>query len=492
MIRNLCLRLKNGIEVRQTLSNLRQELKDCTQRETFIDWIEDGSIDLTTFLLSDDAKTRKNAALLIGLIAYPAYKDALIKAYKEEQTLFVRPSYLSALKNYDVSEDLPYLKERQKELRSMKMADNEKKHLEEELHNLSDLIADSEQMIAHIFHENEQTTFHCILRTNPLYPEITAQQIESEQTKTSKLGVQVATNTLEKLFSIRTFGELLLQIPGMNASIPDIDTIAKTIVSSALLPILSKNHKGDFPFYFRLGIKNTMSLSERSRFTKKLSSAIEHASKRKLQNSTSHYELEIRLIEGKSGNYHFLVKLYTIPDHRFDYRKEYIPTSIKPVNAALLVQLAKEYMIADAQILDPFCGVGTMLIERQKVIKGNTSYGIDHSDVAIEKAKINTELASQIIHFVNKNCFEFTHEYAFDEIFTEMPYATGQKTEKEIYEIYEQFFPMARRLLLPEGTIIMYTRNREYVRSLCKKQHFMILKEEKITQKPESYLIILR
>ena len=133
-----------------------------------------------------------------------------------------------------------------------------------------------------------------------------------------------------------------------------------------------------------------------------------------------------------------------------------------------------------------------MLIERQKIVKGNTSYGIDHSPEAIEKAIINTNLADQIIHYVNKDCFAFAHEYPFDEIFTEMPYATGQKSENDIYEIYKNFFPMAKRLLRPEGTIIMYTRNHEYVKKLCTKCNFQIIKQYKITEKPETWLIILR
>ena len=258
------------------------------------------------------------------------------------------------------------------------------------------------------------------------------------------------------------------------------------------MALLENTHEGDFPFYFRIGVKSRMALSERSKFAKKVASKLEELTAHKLRNSTSHYEFEIRMIEGKSGDYYLLVKLNTIVDRRFSYREEFIPTSIKPVNAALLVELAKDYMIPDAQILDPFCGVGTMLIERQKVVKGNTSYGIDHSPEAIEKAIYNTNLADQIVHYINKDCFTFTHDYPFDEIFTEMPYATGQKTEAEIREVYEKFFPFAKRVLGPEGTIIMYTRNREYVKQFTVKSNFRILKEIKITQRPESYLMILK
>ena len=48
-------------------------------------------------------------------------------------------------------------------------------------------------------------------------------------------------------------------------------------------------------------MKSRMSLSERSKFAKKVASKLEELTAHKLRNSTSHYEFEIRMIEGKSG-----------------------------------------------------------------------------------------------------------------------------------------------------------------------------------------------
>lgn len=61
-----------------------------------------------------------------------------------------------------------------------------------------------------------------------------------------------------------------------------------------------------------------MALSERSKFAKKVASKLEELTAHKLRNSTSHYEFEIRMIEGKSGDYYLLVKLNTIVDRRFE------------------------------------------------------------------------------------------------------------------------------------------------------------------------------
>ena len=152
----------------------------------------------------------------------------------------------------------------------------------------------------------------------------------------------------------------------------------------------------------------------------------------------------------------------------FSYREEFIPTSIKPVNAALLVELAKDYMIPDAQILDPFCGVGTMLIERQKVVKGNTSYGIDHSPEAIEKAIYNTNLADQIVHYINKDCFYiYPLTILLMKSLRRCLMRLARRQKRRFVRFMRSSFHLTKRVLGPEGTIIMYTRNREYVKQFA-------------------------
>jgi len=59
-----------------------------------------------------------------------------------------------------------------------------------------------------------------------------------------------------------------------------------------------------------------------------------------------------------------VLSFHTLPDKRFVYRKNAIAASIHPSAAALMMELASPYLKEDAQIMDPFCGVGTMLIER--------------------------------------------------------------------------------------------------------------------------------
>ena len=83
------------------------------------------------------------------------------------------------------------------------------------------------------------------------------------------MGVRVKTNHLNRLLPIRTYNELLFQIPGMVSCKPDADVAASVIAGSNLMALLENTHEGDFPFYFRIGVKSRMALSERSKFAKK-------------------------------------------------------------------------------------------------------------------------------------------------------------------------------------------------------------------------------
>lgn len=269
-------------------------------------------------------------------------------------------------------------------------------------------------------------------------------------------------------------------------------TVAEAIVNSDLLDFLGRGHKGNPPFYFRVELKSKRQLDAKSVFVKKVSSHLEKLSGRKLINTTSDYEIEIRLIENKEGNCNLLIKLFTLKDERFAYRKEVTPTSIKPVNAALTVALAKEYLKEGAQVLDPFCGVGTMLIERHKAVAANTTYGIDKLSEAIEKAKVNTDAAHQIIHYINRDFFTFEHEYLFDEIITNMPFQIGRTTEDEVYDLYKEFFAAVSKYLAKEALLVLYSHNRDYVAQLSRDNHFRILKEYEISKKEGTYVLILR
>jgi cyclopropane fatty-acyl-phospholipid synthase-like methyltransferase len=142
--------------------------------------------------------------------------------------------------------------------------------------------------------------------------------------------------------------------------------------------------------------------------------------KGKLLNTESDYEVELRLIERADHSVIPMLRLFTLPDQRFAYRKETTAQSTAAPLAALAAELARPYLKEGAQVLDPFCGAATLLIERCLAVPADPVYGIDHLAEAIGKAKENSVITEQVkhapIHFINRDFFDFTHEYPFDEI----------------------------------------------------------------------------
>lgn len=491
MIEGFINNLKEGNEVRQTLSKIRQAIKDEAVFSDFYNAIWDETTLLISFLQSEDAKTRKNTALLMGDLAMDDFLEPLFDAYEKEETLFVRSSYLAALKNFDYEELMPKLRAQSTKLSNTTLTDDNKKHISEELRLLNALIIEEEGIPLHTFigHHNPHS---CVLLTNRDYTDVLEKQlIEIKMLATPfSSGVRTDTTKLEDILPLRTYHELLFEIEGMKTCPMTVKALSDVISHSKLQSVLRHDHKEGTPFYFRIELKSKRDLSFKSDFTKKLGAELERLSNRQLINSPSHYEIELRLIENAEGNCHVMVKYGTIADERFAYRTESIAASIKPTDAALLVALASPYMTPDAQILDPFCGVGTMLIERQQVVKANTTYGVDLYNNAISKAETNTKNADQIIHFINKDFFEFTHEYLFDEIFTNMPFVTGHTTENDIKLLYRKFFQKAPEVLAKESKIIMYSHNSAEAKKLAPANGFKLVAEFPIMKKLGTDLLI--
>ena len=496
MVQKIWGQILTNAEVRQNLSKLRETIKDKVNREKCKKLAEENELFLESLLGNEDAKTRKNAALLIGDLQMASLQMALWRAYEKEETLFVKSSYLVAMQKLDMTPFLKPVRARLKELSEMEIAEENKKHIREEMQELKKILISIEGIKKHKF-VGWQKMSEIILLANRRHLDTVLMEIKqlpdviTTDAKLMNAGIRLKTAALEQIMSVRTWQEILFLVNGMKTCEKDPLKAAETIASSKLVEFLEERHKGEAPFYFRVEVKMQDS-EEKLKFVKRFAGILEEKSNGKLINTTSDYEFEIRLVENKDGKFNVMVKLFTMEDNRFDYRKEVVAASIRPVNAALLVQLAKEYMEEDVRVLDPFCGVGTMLIERQKKIPADTSYGLDIFEEAIEKARRNTENSGQLIHYVNRDCFTFTHEYLFDEIFTNMPFVQGRKTGLEIYEIYEKFFETARKLVRMDGIVVIYTHDKSYVDKLSLKAGFDVLKKCQINVKEDTWLYVMR
>lgn len=491
MIRDIFNDIIEQKDIRQNLIKLKAELKDGYNKTALLYQMGNDYSIFDKLLLNEDAKTRKNTALIMGELGIPSFLTKLYDAYNNEEQLFVKSSYLVALKNFDYTNLIPEFKERLEYLGGLTIDDSNKKHISEETRILSDLIISKEGINTHKFTGyNVPSTL--VLLTNRNFKNVTLDQLTLYKAKEFNAGVIVKADNIRDILDIRTYSEILFMLDELKVCDNDPIKAAEAIANSELFEFLEKRHKGDDTYYFRIELKSKLELDKKSVFNKKLSSEIERLTGRKLVNSTSNYEFEIRLIENKEGGYNVLIKLYTIKDDRFFYRINSTATSIAPVSAALLANIAKDYFVEEARVLDPFCGVGTMLIERHRLAKANTMYGLDVSADAINKAKDNTETAHLIAHYINRDFFDFKHEYLFDEIFTNMPRVMGHKEEDEIFTLYQRFFIKATEHLEKNGIIVLYSHNKDFVYQLINRSIYKIEEEFEISKKEGAYLFVIR
>ena len=95
----------------------------------------------------------------------------------------------------------------------------------------------------------------------------------------------------------------------------------------------------------------------------------------------------------------------------------------------------------NAQVLDPFCGVGTMLIERKYFRSADPLYGVDIYAEGIQKARDNTAVTKMRDPlYCLKTSLTFEHEDLFDELITDMPASADEA-------FYRTFFKKAETLL---------------------------------------------
>jgi len=484
---NIC----DGFQLKENLIQLKTIIKEEDKKQKCMTLIEGKEPLFLSFLEHEDPKVRRASAKILGEIQLQEAMEPIFEVYMKEETLFVKKDYLSAIAQLDYKSLLPRLKDRYAALLEEEVEETKQVHLAEEMQQIQKMIVAHEGVKKHKF-TGIKRGCEVLLTTKRELREITLKALNCPK-KPVPAGVMLKTNTTETFRDIRTYDEALFLIaPGR--AYPNVpEEIGEMIGNSTLPEFLEESHEGEAPFYFRVQIEGAMSVEQRSTFTKKLARKLEQTTEGKLINSTSGYEVEIRLFPGKEGTWNAFVKLYTMPDYRFDYRKESISTSIKPYLAANIVELVRPYLDPEAQVLDPFCGVGTMLIERRMAVPTADVYGVDIFGEAIAKARINSEKVGPTIHYINRDFNDFTHNYLFDEIITNMPTKSKKLTHKDVDQLYMTLFRQGEVLLAKGGVMIVYGNEKNTMRKCLRIfRKYKLEKEYEIDRITENRLYVIR
>lgn len=495
MFRNYLDKIERGEDVRKNLIELRKLLKEepgkaAWQRE------RQRCLSLMLRLLKhEDAKTRKNAALILGEMGCQDALDALFYAYECEEKLFVKSAYLTAMSQLDYRAYVSAFKDRMTELMQTEMTPENQKHLNEELKILRDMLLVMEKPSGHTF-TGFSVPSEMILLTSPGMEQLTIDSMPKAVRPAAKAmrgGVRICAEHPEDLLGIRTVKGFMFRFCENPLKVTDYQSVAAAIYKAGLIDYLNRRHEGDGPFYFRIDLRTKLVLNEKSQYVKRLGAELERLSGYQLQNSASNYECELRITENKQGQYSVYLILHTVPDSRFSYRRNAIATSMHPVRAAEVVTLASEYLTDHADVLDPFCGTGTLLIERYRKKKAAHLYGVDIFGEAIEGAIENASLANVPTYFINKDFVDFSHSYPFDEILTELPSGSDKMTPAVLMNLYKNFVRKINQWMNPGGYVIVVTTEKDCLLSLAARSGYLKeVAEWALSGKKEQYVIVLR
>lgn len=504
---------------RTLLSQIRQLLKDCPgalrDEDVFYSYATVEPIILAC-LTHEDAKTRKNAALVLQTIAEeygldifgddqvedPAASDEaptasdlpsaevasyLYAAYKAEETMFVRSAYLEALKCFDCEPYRAELMERLTFLKEESWAEGDLKHVREERHAIESLFEASASEM--------KSEFKGLDREMGILLVIDEAVREAAQTELGAGarvvpgGVRLTTSSWKKVQSCRLYKEALFPVPLRKGSQITISNMGSLVADSKLIPMVDEllkaagdstqtgsagenavsvgnavenagsvgsagENAGAREHPFRMEIRSSSDEDRSGAALKRAAAELEEASKGRLRNSKTAYEFTLVLMAKRDGSLSPYIKLPDSTDHRFDYRKNSEATSMSAVMAAEAVQMIRPYLKDGAQVIDPFAGVGTLLIERAKSVPHGDLYATDIYGHAVIGGRENAELAGVNISYINRDFFDFKHDYPFDEVITEFPDLFNKEAEEK-EEFFRNFFRSAMEVTADKAMLFL-------------------------------------
>ncbi|MBO4626917.1 MAG: methyltransferase [Lachnospiraceae bacterium] len=449
--------IRDGREVRESLAALCGLLRSSEGKKLSAEDTEALLICARGSLSAEDPKVRKNAAKLIGLVGGDDAEttDRLVAAYDAETTLFVRSAYLEALAGRNLDAHVEHLRERLSELRASEVTEENRKHINEEVASLMKLpgVSASESS-SHRF-TGYGADNAILFVVNPCYREMFSDALGGMRKKVVSGGVVVRTTKLTEILPNRIWREAVFRVPEVLTVANDPYEAASVLAGEAVGAYLSARLSGEGALRYRIDFR-CRDEAAKNRFVKRVAQETDRLSGGKLMNSPGDYEVTFRLSESVGDVLRLGILFAGLRDDRFTYRKETVAGSIHPTDAAYVIAAAKPFLTDDAQVLDPFCGAGTMIAERRKTGRIRSAFGVDSYGPAIDKARINVK--AENVWFVHRDFFDYRQDHKFDEIITNMPFREEGGTE-EIATLYRRFFRRLPEHLRESGTLVMVSHD---------------------------------
>ena len=472
--------IKAGTNVKEAMAGLKARVRE----HEILELDEDKHDVLISLLNSPEPKIRQSSAFCLGELHIQKSLPDLFEAYKKDETLYNKEVYAEAISKLDFKPVLDDLLELRSQLIKKDISPEERKHVTGQMRELNRTLK------PYIWSEHRFTGFDLVneaaLLTNRNFKDITSGELGSIPHKDFNAGVMIKTKHLKKVLDIRTYSELLFIPDGAKELPADLKEAARKICEAGIVDYLKARHEPEnVPFYFRVEYKNRSGdAREKAIFEKSFAAELEFDSKWELINSVDDYEIEFRVIESSNGSLKLLLKMCTLPDLRFKYRKQSIAVGMKPNLAALLVRLSSEYLNDNAVVMDLMCGSGIFLIERDFFKPAGMLYGIDIYGPAVNAALENLTAAGVIrkSELITRDLADFKHTHKVNEIWADTPLMSLNKDASKLAALFDALFKKADGLLEDDGHVFVYTHNRELLKKSAAVCGFMCVMDLEISK----------
>ena len=472
-----------NIKVNQQLRASLIEIKTNSQGNESYFQDYDFYLKLISYFDHDDPKVRKNSALIVGMFSFKDVVDVLLKGYDQEKTEYVKEAYLKGCLNHDCYHHIDTLEKIQESLMEVEEKEHQK-HIQAQLKIVNELILGNKHHRKKLL-RMQHDYVDVVLTTVPWYQFTLFEDLKGMLYKPVGQGVLVRTSSLMELKDLRNFDEILIPLSGCSAMNINVEEIITKIEKSSLKHILEVLYNTNDPFYFKVSdrLKN-----KNGKLMKDVAERLAILFPKLLLNSPHHSEIEIVLKELRENQVNAYLKIMDIENRRFSYRQDTTSFSKKPFLAATLMKLAYPYFDGFSRVLDPFCGSGTLLIERDKARHCHFVMGLDIYGKGLEIAKKNAHKAKLNIHFVHKDALRFVNSEDFDEIFTDMPTREQMSDMESLTDLYDRFFKRIPRLVKHNGYVFIYTSELSLVRKNLRLQqkvlslveHYELIRERRM------------
>jgi 23S rRNA G2445 N2-methylase RlmL len=141
--------------------------------------------------------------------------------------------------------------------------------------------------------------------------------------------------------------------------------------------------------------------------------------------------------------------------HR-DYKVAHVPGSLRPSVAAALALLSMP--APEDVVLDPFCGAGTVLIERAHLGRYRLLIGCDRDPNALSAAHENIGARHQPLELHRWDAASLPlPDRSIGRIITNLPWGLRHGSHEENRRLYPRILQEFHRLLAPGGKIVILT-----------------------------------